>query len=332
MHIAEGILTGKTMAATTLAGVLVVAWGAAGMKKFVEQAPERKPLLGMAAAFIFLVSLIPLPAFTGTTSHPCGTPLAGILLGPSIAAGLACLALLLQAAFFAHGGFTSLGANTVTLGLLGAGAGWLAFRIGRGLGLPLWAAGALGGLLGDLAVYAGAGGMLSFHLAYFAAEPKFGLAGYMGAIYGAYLPTQGPIAVGEMLVTGWALHAIGTQRPEVLENLGVEKSGQKTKALLGLLLALGLCASTSSALAQPPAAVPAGSSPTAAAQEAPSSFPGMDEAVNEKMAEEAGAPARDPFINTESMGDLWNTLLLAAGGLAGFILGRNWHQLFGKKT
>jgi hypothetical protein len=55
----------------------------------------------------------------------------------------------------------------------------------------------------------------------------------------------------------------------------------------------------------------------------------MDEAVNEKFAEAAGRPARDPYINTEEMGDLWNFLLLSAGAVCGFILGRWWHLLWG---
>jgi len=60
-----------------------MAWGVLDMKRFVREQSERKSLLGMAGAFIFLVSLIPIPAYMGTGSHPCGTPLAGILLGRS---------------------------------------------------------------------------------------------------------------------------------------------------------------------------------------------------------------------------------------------------------
>jgi hypothetical protein len=57
----------------------------------------------------------------------------------------------------------------------------------------------------------------------------------------------------------------------------------------------------------------------------------MDEAVNERFAKEGGLPARDPFVNTEAMGDLWNTLLLLGGGVCGFILGRWSHLLWGRK-
>ena len=80
------------------------------------------------------------------------------------------------------------------------------------------------------------------------------------------------------------------------------------------------------AAAGPPAAAEQAS---AAKGEAKSGFTGMDESVNEKMSEEAGLKAREPYINLEGQGDLWNAALLLGGGIAGFLLGRNWHILFG---
>ena len=219
MHITEGIIVGKAAALYTAAGASLVAWGVSRMKAFVKKAPENRPLLGMGTALVFFVSLLPIPAFTGTCSHPCGTPLIGILLGPVIGIALTGISLLLQAAFFAHGGFSTWGANVVALGLCGCGFGWGAFRLARRLGLPLWAAGGAGGLAGDLMVYAASGLILGTALAQ-APAPQFSLSGYLLAIYAAYLPTQLPIAVGEMLVTGLALHYASRQRPEVLMALG----------------------------------------------------------------------------------------------------------------
>jgi cobalt/nickel transport system permease protein len=237
--------------------------------------------------------------------------------------------LVLQASFFAHGGFSSLGANTLTLGLVGAGSGWLVFKVGRRMGMPLWAAAGLGGLVGDVLTYVAAGLILGTHLAFFAPEPKYGLLGYLKVIYAAYLPTQGPIAIGEMLLTGYAIHSIGRQRPEVLRNLGVEK-GKQNGALLCWLLATALfCAGALRAEAPVPLATPvaAVSATTVTAK----GFPGMDEAVNEAIAHQAGAHSKSPFLNFEAMGDVWNFVLLLGGGLAGFVIGKNWHRLFGKE-
>ena len=314
MHISEGILTGPSFWATTVAGAAVMAWGVADMKRFIKEQPERKPLLGMAGAFIFLVSLIPIPAYMGTCSHPCGTPLAGILLGPGIGAALAGLSLLLQALLFAHGGFATLGANILSLGLGGAVGGWLIFKLGRKLGLPLLAAAGLSGLLGDILTYLISGSLLGGHLAFFAPQPQYSFAGYLAIIMAAYLPVQLPIALGEMVVTGVAVRSIGRQRPEVLEALRVV-----TKATLAMVLVLGMTVSLLSL-----------SSPAQAATGKPGTYTGMDEKVNEAMAESAGAKVHAPYIDLEEKGDLWNALLLAGGGVAGFIIGRSWHLLFGR--
>lgn len=60
-------------------------------------------------------------------------------------------------------------------------------------------------------------------------------------------------------------------------------------------------------------------------------FSGLDESINEALAEEAGVPSRDPIINVEAMGELWNLLLLAGGAVCGFIVGRYWDQIWGRR-
>jgi cobalt/nickel transport system permease protein len=325
MHITEGIITGVPAILTAGVAAGLVGVGARQMTRFAGEHPQKKPLLGMAGAFIFFISLIPIPAFTGTCSHPCGSPLAGILLGPWIGTALTSLSLLLQAAFFAHGGFSTWGVNTIALGVGGAICGWLTFRLARQAGLPIWAAGGLGGLIGDLMTYVLSGAMLAATLVH-GPTPQFAFEGYLLAILTAYLPTQAPIALGEMVITGLALHYIYQQRPEILAAMKVisPRALARVTSLLGLGLVLALCL---------PAHLQAAPSlPNPRCLAGAQSFTGMDEAVNEQMAERAGRPARDPFINTEAMGDLWNCLLLLGGGTAGFVLGRSWHLLFGEKS
>ena len=62
MHISEGIITGVPAMAYTAASLGLVGYGAKKMKDLVKENPEKKPLLGMAGAFIFFLSLIPIPA------------------------------------------------------------------------------------------------------------------------------------------------------------------------------------------------------------------------------------------------------------------------------
>lgn len=322
MHITEGIITGVPAIASTGIALALAGIGARNMTKFTQEHPRKKPLLGMAGAFIFFLSLIPIPAFTGTCSHPCGSPLAGILLGPFIGIALSGLSLLLQAAFFAHGGFGTWGVNLLSLGVGGACCGWLAFHLARRARAPIWLAGGIAGLVGDVMTYLISGGILAGWLAA-TPDAKTSLTGFLSLIYTAYLPVQGPIAIGEAVLTGLTLHYIYQQRPEILESLRIVSSRVKRSALpttLLLALILGIGCGTAPAQA---------STGTAAYQVA--QMTGMDEKVNEKMAEKAGHAPRAPYLNTEKMGDLWNTLLLLAGGTCGFILGRWWHLLFGAK-
>jgi len=331
MHITEGIIVGKTALAYTGVGMALMGAGVSRMKSFARKRPENRLLLGMGAALVFFISLIPIPAFTGTCSHPCGTPFVGILLGPLIGTALAGISLLLQAAFFAHGGFGTWGANLLALGFCGCFCGWALFQLCRRAGLPIWAAGMAGGLIGDIMVYAASGMILGTTLAS-APAPQYSLVGYLLVIYAAYLPTQLPIALAEMLVTGLALHHAARQRPEVLNALGIVTANVRSSFNHAVLTAL-VVAGSAFLLASPVAAQPADTPAPAVSHKTESEasgFAGMDESVNEDLATRAGRPPRDPFIDTESMGDLWNLLLLGAGGICGFVLGRGWHLLWAK--
>ncbi len=330
MHITEGVITGGSAMGYTGVG-LALAWiGSRKMKKFVSASPEKKPLLGMAGALIFFISLLPIPAFTGTSSHPCGTPLIAILFGPAIAIALTAGSLLLQAAFFAHGGFGTWGANVIALGLFGCLAGFGTFYAARKLGCPLWVAGFAGGLIGDIMVYSASGFILALELAN-APTPQYSFGGYLAVIYLAYLPTQLPIAIGEMAITGLAIQYIFNQRPEVLVDLGLIKDDFISTGKGGANILLILMTLSGFQIFLSPTAAVASETGIADAVTVETSFTGMDEAVNEKFAADAGREPKDPFINTEAMGDLWNTLLLTAGGVCGFIIGRYWHLISKKK-
>jgi cobalt/nickel transport system permease protein len=335
MHISEGVLTGPSVVITDVLGFAAIAWGASSMRKFVKDQPSRKPLLGMAGAFVFFVSLMHIPAFGGTTcSHPCGTPLAAILLGPGVTVGLAACGLLLQALFFAHGGLSTLGANTLTLGLVGGGVGYLTFRLGRKLGWSLAVSAGLAGLVGDVSTYMLNIVILGLHFAYVAPHPQYTFWGYAKVLALAYLPVQGPLAVVEMLVTGYAVQAIFRQRPEVLESLGVvkkaglKKLGQTAAVLLvalGLFGAPGRVYAAEAAPAIQPVAAADAVSPTPVV-----TYSALDD-LTDGMAEKAGTPTKPYWIDLEGYHDIWSSLCMLAGLAVGFILGRYWHLLFIKE-
>ena len=61
-------------------------------------------------------------------------------------------------------------------------------------------------------------------------------------------------------------------------------------------------------------------------QDSKPKWPGVDEVVIEKYAEEAGRPPRDAFINTDQ-GDLLLFVFLLAGAIGGFVAGYSYRSL-----
>lgn len=218
MHIQDGFLTGKyAIGWFGMASVFV----AKGISDIVRQSKKilmYKPLLGLIGAAVFFISLLPIPVpITGTSSHPAGTPMAAILVGPFAGSILAVVALLLQALFFAHGGLTTLGANVFSMGVVGSLVGFGSFRLSRKLGLSLGFAAFIAGCLGDLAVYV----TTSMQLASGLPQLDLPFVKAFVTFLALFLPTQLPLAVLEGLVTAGMVTYIARVRPDILRNLGL---------------------------------------------------------------------------------------------------------------
>ncbi len=217
MHIAEGMLPAPYAIAYWVGAGAFFAAGAKSLAKKSQEIPMMKQLTGVMTAGIFLVSLLPIPVpMTGTCSHPGGTPLGAILLGPAVSVLMSLIALLFQALFFSHGGLTTLGANTLTMGVFGGWAGWLLFWGLRRLKVNLFWSGFIAGLLGDLAIYIGTSTQLA--LAIHGTHP---FREVFKAILVVFIPTQWPIAILEGLFTGLVLKYIADHRPDILIMLRV---------------------------------------------------------------------------------------------------------------
>ena len=155
MHISEGILPLAWAGLWYALAIPVVAWGLRDLRRHSERSPSFKPLVGLVGAAVFLISCMPIPVpSAGTCSHPCGTGLAAILIGPALTVVITSVALTLQALFLSHGGLTTLGANIVSMGVAGAYVGYGVYRLGLRLRLPWIAAAFLAGLFSDWATYA----------------------------------------------------------------------------------------------------------------------------------------------------------------------------------
>lgn len=208
MHIADGILPASWAAFWYLLAVPVVAMGLRAYRKKSEISPLFRPLAGFIGAAVFVISCMPIPVpFTGTTSHPCGTGLAAILLGPWLTAAISSVTLLLQAVFLAHGGLTTLGANVLSMGVAGAFSGYAAFRMAQALGFSLFVSAFLAGLVSDWTTYA----MTSAELA-LALHGDGPVVSLFLAIIAAFVPTQVPLGIMEGFVTAFALRFLVERR------------------------------------------------------------------------------------------------------------------------
>ncbi len=154
MHIAEGILPFNWAAVWFAAALPFLALGLKRLNSLSQDDLSFKPLVGLMAAVVFVISCMAIPVLTaGTCSHPCGTGIAAILVGPLVSVVISAAALLIQALFLAHGGLSTLGANIVSMGVVGSFAGYFTFRGLRIMGANLGVAGFFAGLFTDWATY-----------------------------------------------------------------------------------------------------------------------------------------------------------------------------------
>lgn len=219
MHISEGILPFSWALLWYIAVIPVILYGLWRLKKISELDITVKPFAGLIAAIVFIISALPVPVPTaGTCSHPCGTGISGILLGPGISAIITTVALFMQALFMGHGGLSTLGANVFSMGLLGSVAGYASFKAARKTGLGFFASGFLAGILADWATYAGTALVLALGIR--GSEPFTPL---FIKIVLAFMPTQIPLGILEGFMTGGMVALLSRKRPDILLKLRVLK-------------------------------------------------------------------------------------------------------------
>ena len=220
MHISEGILPGPWASLWFGISLPFVWYGLHDIQRRSKQRPYMKALVGLVGAAVFIVSCMPVPVpWVGTCSHPCGTGLAAIVIGPWATVVVTSIALLLQALFLAHGGLSTLGADICSMGLAGAFVGYAVFHLARRLGASWFVAAFLAGLLSDWATYS----VTSFELA--CALSSAGRLGEMFiTVVVAFAPTQIPLGLAEGVVSGMACEFVRSRRPEFL---GVPEEGQQ---------------------------------------------------------------------------------------------------------
>ncbi len=217
MHISEGILPLNWALLWLGVSVPFLIYGARRLKRVAQTDLSIKPLVGLMAAVVFIISCMPVPVpIVGTCSHPCGTGIAAILLGPSISVLITGAALLIQAFFLAHGGISTWGADIVSMGVVGSFSGYCIFKTLRYFKVNLVISAFMGGIIADWATYA----MTSIELA-------SGIRGtqeftpFFFQILVAFIPTQIPLGILEGFITSGMILMLYKKRPDILINLNV---------------------------------------------------------------------------------------------------------------
>lgn len=220
MHISEGILPLPWAALWFAVALPFVAVGVKRLNALAGVELSFKPLVGLLAAVVFIISCMPVPVPTaGTCSHPCGTGMAAILVGPFVSTVIAAVALLLQALFLAHGGLSTWGANVVSMGVVGSFTAYLVFRGFRAIGAPLAIAGFFAGLLADWGTYLAT-----------SVELASGIRGdapflpLLGKVVIAFIPTQLPLGIMEGAMTAGMVMLLYRKRPDLLAGMGIIKA------------------------------------------------------------------------------------------------------------
>lgn len=220
MHISEGILPLKWALIWFAIAIPFVGYGLYRLKKQAATDLSFKPLVGLMAAVVFIISCMPIPVPTaGTCSHPCGTGMSGILLGPGISIVITAAALLIQALFLAHGGLSTWGADIVSMGVMGSFAGYLTFKGLRLVKVNLAIAGFFAGLFANWATYFTTSVELASGIC---GNSPFGPLFWK--IILAFIPTQLPLGILEGAMTAGMLVLLYKKRPDLLVKMQVLKA------------------------------------------------------------------------------------------------------------
>ncbi|MBP1889073.1 cobalt/nickel transport system permease protein [Clostridium moniliforme] len=217
MHIMEGFLQPRWCIEWGAFTIPFVIFGIFSIKKTIQKNPRLKILLAMAGAFAFVLSALKLPSVTGSCSHPTGVGLGAILFGPTAMTVLGLIVLLFQAILLAHGGLTTLGANTFSMAVVGPFVSYGIYKLVKKLNGPRWLGIFLAAALGDLATYITTSIQLGIA---FPAETGGAMASIM-KFMGIFAVTQIPLAISEGILTVVIFNAIAAYDKEDLMDLNI---------------------------------------------------------------------------------------------------------------
>ncbi len=219
MHIMEGYLPATFCVAWGTFCLPFLFAGFFSLQKTLRENRRGITLLAMSGAFIFVISSLKIPSLTGSCSHMTGTGLGAILFGPFPVVVLGLIVLLFQALLLAHGGITTLGANTFSMAVAGPLLAWGIYRGCQKLHVDRKVSIFLAAALGDLFTYC----VTSLQLALAYPSQMGGVGASMVKFLVVFAPTQLPLAVIEGLLTTATLIFLESFALPELQAIGYKK-------------------------------------------------------------------------------------------------------------
>lgn len=221
MHIMEGYLP---PAFCVLWGALCLPFLTAGviaLRRLTKEKRRSLLILAMTGAFVFVISSLKIPSVTGSCSHMTGTGLGALLFGVPITSMLGIIVLTFQALLLAHGGLTTLGANTFSMAVAGPLVTVCCYQIGRKLRFPKLFNIFLSAALGDLITYC----ITSFQLAVAYPSAEGGIGASFLEFLTVFAPTQLPLALIEGILTMVVMVGLQSYAKPELSLLNTQRRG-----------------------------------------------------------------------------------------------------------
>lgn len=216
MHIMEGYLSVPYAIAWGIVSLPFVIYGAHQITRIRREQPKTLVLLALVGAFAFVLSALKIPSVTGSSSHPTGTGLGAILFGPGPMALIGLIVLLFQALLLAHGGLTTLGANTFSMGIAGPLVSYAIYKAGMAAKINRKWAIFLGVSLGNLFTYI----VTSFQLGLMYPSVNGGVLASVIKFLAVFAVTQVPLAIIEGILSVVVILTLETYAQPELTQLG----------------------------------------------------------------------------------------------------------------
>ena len=196
MHLFEGYLEPTWCIMWGVIAIPFFVIGCMRIKEILNGDRKNMVLMAMCGAFIFILSALKIPSVVGSCSHPTGVGLSAVIFGPFVTAVLGTIVLIFQAVLLAHGGLTTLGANSCSMAIAGPILSYVIYKICTKCRVSSRISIFLAAVVGDIFTYC----VTSFQLGL--AFPVNGSVAAATVNYlGIFAVTQVPIAIAEGILT-----------------------------------------------------------------------------------------------------------------------------------